>query len=92
MRNLYPRLSPIREFDFLILAQAHNNQKSIQDYQQPNHDSSIVYSNFVTVKPMISYIKQSSQVIEYNGRSESDNNIKDIEFVDIDLLCNKISL
>ena len=41
---------------------------------------------------MRSRIKRSTRVAEYNGDSESDNNDKDIKFVDVNLPCNKLSL
>ena len=41
---------------------------------------------------MRSRIKRSTQVVEYNGDSESDNDDEDVEFVDIYIPCNKLSL
>ena len=92
LRNLYQRPPPTRKFDFPIPAQAHNGQEPIRDRQRPNHNPGIAHSNFVTAEPMRSRIKRSSRVIEYNVDSESDNEDKDVEFVDVDLPCNKLSL
>ena len=75
-----------------ILAQAHNGQEFIWDHQRPNHNPSIVDSHFVTAEPVRSSIKRSTWVVEYNGDSESDNNNEDVEFIDINLPYNKLSL
>ena len=37
-------------------------------------------------------IKQSTWVAEYNGDSDSDDNDEDVEFVDVDLPCNKLNV
>ena len=91
MRNLYLRPVPNRKFDFPIPSQAHNDQKSTRDHQQPNNNLAITYSNFITAEAMRSTLKQLTRVIAYNGDSDfdSDNNV---EFVNIDLPCNKLSV
>ena len=92
MRNLYQRLKPTREFDFLIPAQVYNGQEPIRDRHRPNHNPSIAHSNFVIAEPMSSRIKQSTRVVEYNEDSESDNDDEDVEFVNVNLPYNKLSL
>lgn len=41
---------------------------------------------------MRSTSRQSTQMVEYNRDSYSNDNDEDVEFVDIDLPCNKLSL
>lgn len=36
--------------------------------------------------------KHSIRVVEYNGNFDSDNDDRDIEFVNVNLLCNQLSL
>lgn len=91
MRNFYQYLTSKHEFDFPISSQAHNGQKSIRNQQLPNNNLAIIQSNLVIAKAMRLTPKQSNCMIKYNGNSDasSDNNI---EFVDINLPCNKLSI
>lgn len=36
--------------------------------------------------------KQFTQVVEYNGELDSDDNDEDVEFINVDLPCNKLSI
>ena len=91
LRNLYQRPPPNREFDFPIPTQAHNGRDSAKDQQRPNHNSAITQSHSVIAKTIRPSSKQSPRVVEYNGDSDSDEE-EDVEFVDVDLPCNKLSV
>ena len=91
MRNFYQCLVPNCEFDFLISSQAHNGQKSTRDQQRPNNNPVIIHSNSITAEAIRSIFKQSTCVIDYNGNSNSDSD-NNVEFVDINLPCNKLNI
>lgn len=92
LKNLYQRSSPNCKFDISISVQAHNGRECVRDHQYLNNNPGIAQSNFATVKAMQPTTKRSIWVVEYNGDFDSDDNNKDIEFVDLDLPCNKLSL
>ena len=77
--------------DFLILSQLHYGQGSTKDQQRSNNNPAIAYSNLVTAEAIRPTSKQSTCITEYNGNFDfnSDDNA---EFIDIDLLCNKVSI
>lgn len=91
LKNLYQRPAPNCKFDFLIPSQAHNDQKFIRDQQRYNNNTAIMILNLITVKLMGSILMQFICMIDYNDNFDfdSDNNV---EFVDINLLCNKSSV
>ncbi len=91
LRNLYQRPVPNREFDFPIPSQAHNGRESIGDQQRPNNNPAIAHSNSVTAEVMRPTLKRSTRMIDYNGDSNFDSD-NEVEFVDIDLPCNKLSV
>ncbi len=92
LRNLYQCPPPNRKFDFPMPTQAHNSREPTKKHQCPNHNSGIRQSNFVTAEPMRPSTKRSIRVVEYNGDSDLDDDDEDIEFINIDLPCNKLSL
>lgn len=92
LRNLYQRPPPNRKFDFLIPTLAHNSRASARDHQPPIHNSGIRNSNLVTAEPIRPTAKRFTRVIEYNCDSDSDDDDEDVEFVDVNLPCNKLSL
>lgn len=91
LRNFYqdPRLNC--EFNFIILSQAYNNQEPIRDQQRLNNNCLITHLNSVIVKVMRPNPKQSTQVINNNGNSNS-NSDNNVEFVNVDLPCNKLNI
>ena len=91
MRNVYQRPATNRKYNFLISCQAHNDQKSTKDQQWPNNNPAITHSNLITAEAMKSTLKQFTHMIDYNGNSDSDSN-NNVEFADIDLPCNKLSV
>lgn len=92
MRNPYQYPSLNHKLDFFILAQAHNSQEPVKKHQHFNYNFGIIQSNFVIAEPMKLSIKRSIQMVEYNGDFISSSNNKDIEFVDVKLLYNKLCL
>ena len=84
-------MPPNYEIDFSILTQAHNDQDFTKDQQRPNHNSTITQSHSVIAMTIRLGSKQSPQVVKYNGDSDSDEK-EDVEFIDVDLFCNKFSI
>lgn len=87
--NLYQRPLPNCKFDFSIPTSAQNNWEFARDNQHPIHNSGITNLNYVIVKPIQSTTNYYTEVVEYNGYFNLDKDHKNIEFVDINLPCNK---
>ena len=91
--KFYQRPAPNRDFDFPISSQFYNIQEYIKDHQRPNINPAIAHSDSDSnsKKTIRSIFKQSTRMIDYNGDFDSnfDNNM---EFVNINLSCNKLSV
>ena len=106
LRNLYQRLAPNCESDFLIPRQTQNNQNFPRDQHCSNNNPVTTQSNSVTakcIKPVQSYRSQgqghklardnygTSIQNDSHHNSNSDSD-NNAEFVDVDLPCNKLSM
>ena len=80
-----------RKFDFFIPVEAYNGRENARDHQGTNNNPSIAHSNSVTAQAM-RFAKQSTRVIDYNTDFDSNNDDEDIEFINVDLPCNKFSV
>lgn len=81
-----------REFDFLILVRVHNNYNFARNNQLSNDKLSIAHSHFVIAKGKKFTNKQSTQVVEYNGKLNLNDDDKCTEFINFYLPYNKLSI
>ncbi len=92
LKNIYQRPPSNREFNFCISIKVHNGRENARNYQYPNNNPGIAYSNLVTAQAMM-FTKRSIRVVEYNGDSDLNDDDEDIEFINvIDLPYNKLCL
>ena len=102
LRNLYQRPVSNREPDFPIPNQAQGSQGFPRDQQRSNNNPVTAQSNSVIAETMRPVSQHPScgqryeatrndfkRVIHYNDDSDSD---KEVEFIDVYLPCNKLSL